>query len=190
MTATTWSALQQLLIDRYDELRRRLALRLHSEELARETLHETWLLLDRSDEPSSIKSPAGYLLRMALNVAIDGKRRADRRAPAAQISALLEVPAEAPDPVEEVIARQDLDALERAIEELTPRRRRILLASRIEGMPLHRIASELGVSQRLVEMELRHALEHCADRLDRKVVQIFGPRPTKSSRSEATKSHR
>ena len=37
-------------------------------------------------------------------------------------------------------------------------------------------AKRLGIPQRLVERELQRAVLHCAERLDRKVVQRFGPR--------------
>jgi RNA polymerase sigma-70 factor (ECF subfamily) len=57
----------------------------------------------------------------------------------------------------------------------------ILLASRLEGTPLRLIAGQLGISQRMVEIELKHALDHCAERLDRKVTKRFGPGKRESS---------
>jgi RNA polymerase sigma-70 factor (ECF subfamily) len=75
----------------------------------------------------------------------------------------------------------ELEELQRAFAELTPRRRQILMAARAEGRQLREIAAQLGISQRLVEMELKQALEHCALRLNRVVVQRFGPRRPKAS---------
>jgi RNA polymerase sigma-70 factor (ECF subfamily) len=175
MTETTWTTLRQLLADRYDDLRNQLARRLGSEDLARETLHETWLHLHRKDGTETIGSPAGYLLRTAFNIAIDRRRKAFRRARRIEIKAVLEVPDDTPGSAEVTESRQEIAALERALIELTPRRRTILLASRLEGTPLRQIADQLGISQRMVEIELKHALEHCADRLDRKVIRRFGP---------------
>nr|WP_283472113.1 sigma-70 region 4 domain-containing protein [Methylosinus trichosporium] len=60
-----------------------------------------------------------------------------------------------------------MELLRQALEELTPRRRLILLASRVEGTPLRQIADDLGLSRRMVDMELRRALRHCAMRLRR-----------------------
>jgi RNA polymerase sigma factor (sigma-70 family) len=77
-----------------------------------------------------------------------------------------------------------VEALQQALEGLTPRRREILLASRLEGVPLREIAQRHGISQRMVEIELRRALAYCSLRLDREAVQRFGPRPSKSSTSE------
>jgi RNA polymerase sigma-70 factor (ECF subfamily) len=175
MTETTWTTLRQVLADRYDDLRHQLARRLGSEDLARETLHETWLHLHRKGGGEAIGSPVGYLLRTAFNIAIDRGRKASRLARRLEIKAVLELPDETPGPAEFAEARQEISALERALEELTPRRRMILLASRLEGTPLRQIADQLGISQRMVEIELKHALDHCAARLDRKVIRRFGP---------------
>ncbi|MBN4668834.1 sigma-70 family RNA polymerase sigma factor, partial [Pandoraea nosoerga] len=88
---------------------------------------------------------------------------------------------EAPDPERAANARSEVEALRRALAELTPRRRQILLLSRLDGIVLRDIAARLGISQRLVELELKHALAHCALRLGRDVVQRFGPRTRKDS---------
>lgn len=181
MTDLTWAALRQLLVDHYDDLRKLLARRLKSEELARETLHETWLRLDRNDELGPIKSPTGYLLRTAVNIAVDRRRKESRLARPDEVAGLLDVSDPRPDPSADAEARQEIDKLERAYKELTPRRRVVLYAARIEGKPLRQIASELGISQRLAEMELKCALDHCAQRLDRKVIRIFGRKPPGTS---------
>jgi RNA polymerase sigma factor (sigma-70 family) len=181
MTETTWTTLRQLLADRYDELRKRLTRRLGSEELARETLHETWVHLHRSDAPTVVGNPAGYLLRTAFNIATDRGRKETRLARWIEIREALELADEAPSPEREAAARKDVAALEQALEDLTPRRRAILLASRLEGLTLRQIADHLGISQRLVEIELKHAVDHCAERLDRKVIRRFGPKPRETS---------
>lgn len=181
MTETTWENLRQMLADRYDDLRKQLARRLGSEDLARETLHETWLHLHRQEGTEAIGSPAGYLGRVAFNIAIDRGRKASRLARRLEIRAVLELPDDTPGPLELAEAQQEIAALEHALDELTPRRRTILLASRLEGTPLRRIADQLGISQRMVEIELKHALEHCAARLDRKVTRRFGPKGRETS---------
>ena len=52
MAETTWALLRDLLTDRYTEFKVRLTRRLGSEELASESLHETWLRLHRVIEGS------------------------------------------------------------------------------------------------------------------------------------------
>jgi hypothetical protein len=54
MAETTWALLRDLLTDRYTEFKVRLTRRLGSEELASESLHETWLRLNRSGHVGSI----------------------------------------------------------------------------------------------------------------------------------------
>ena len=181
MTETTWATLRHLLADRYDEFRRRLTRRLGSADLASETLHETYLHLDRVEPLGSVQSPGAFLLRIAFNIAADRGRAETRRAKRHEIRAVLDVADEVPSPERAVEARREVARLEAALEELTPRRRLIILWSRLESVPLRVIADRLGISQRLVEIELKHALEHCAERLGRTVTQRFGPRSRESS---------
>ncbi|ATQ70697.1 MULTISPECIES: RNA polymerase sigma factor [Methylosinus] len=167
MTETAWSALRQMFVHRYGELCAQLARRLNSEELAREALHDTWLHLRQKQGSEGIHNPAGYLLRTAFNIAIDERRRAARSARWIEVDAFLDAADDSPGPARIVEAQQDMELLRQALEELTPRRRLILLASRVEGTPLRQIADDLGLSRRMVDMELRRALRHCAMRLRR-----------------------
>jgi RNA polymerase sigma-70 factor (ECF subfamily) len=175
MIETSWEMLRQLLARKYDVFRCRLTRRLGSADLASEVLHEMWLRLDRNGNAGLVQSPNAYLFRTALNVATDRRRSDQRRAKMFEIQAALEIPDDNPGPAREAEARLEIQALEKALEELTPRRRMILLASRLEGAPLKEIAERLDVSQRLVEIELKHALEHCALRLERSLTRRFGP---------------
>lgn len=183
MTEITWASLRQLLVERYDELRYRLESRLGSEEIARETLHETWLHLGEKTDLGVVHRPIGYLLRTALNVAISRDRTALRRSKRFEVMEMLDIADTAPGPDREVEARQQVELLEEVLKELSPRRRAVLLASRLEGIPLKQIADHLGLSQRFVEMELKAALEHCAKRFGKTLKRRFGPgvRETSSS---------
>jgi RNA polymerase sigma-70 factor (ECF subfamily) len=181
MTETTWATLRQLLTERYDDFRRRLRQRLGSDELARETLHETWLHLHDKSDLGSVQSPTGYLLRTAINLATDRGRKETRRAQRFDVREMLEIADEAPDAEREILAREEVSFLEQVLEELTPRRRMILLASRLEGMPLAKIAERLDLSQRFVEIELKAAVEHCARRFGKKMTRRFGPAARETS---------
>jgi RNA polymerase sigma factor (sigma-70 family) len=181
MTDAAWAALRQSLAERYDEFRLRLTRLLGSEELARETLHETWLHLHARGKLDAVQSPFGYLLRTALNLASDRKRREKRGFHRFDVSEMLDLVDETPDAAREIEARDQVGLLERVLTELTPRRRAILLASRLEGVPLREIAEQLGFSQRYVEIELKAAVEYCAKRFDRKVTNRFGPGAPKAS---------
>jgi RNA polymerase sigma factor (sigma-70 family) len=183
MTEMTWATLRQLLVDGYDDLRRRLARRLGSRELATEILHETYLRLDRgAAELGTIRSPRAYLFRTALNVAADYHRDPDeRRLSKLEVDALRQIADTVLDPVKAIEARLEVATLERALNELTPRRRAILIAARLEEVPHAEIAARFGISTRMVEKELRTALLYCSQRLEKYSTDRFGRKPPETS---------
>jgi RNA polymerase sigma-70 factor (ECF subfamily) len=181
MSNTGW-ALRQLLVDRYDDFRRRLARRLGSEELALEALQETYLQLHRDVEYQPVRNPESYLYGIALNMAAALGRTERRFASKAEIEAAMELADQAAGPARAAEAIFELEALEQALRELPVRRRAIFLAARVQQMPIRDIAAELGLSTRSVEMEIRRALEHCARRVGRKLTRRFGSGPQESTK--------
>ncbi|MFN5718438.1 MAG: RNA polymerase sigma factor [Bradyrhizobium sp.] len=165
MSDANRTMLRSFLADRYDDLKQRLSRRLGSAELAGDALQDTYVRLGRAEVAGAVQSPAAYLFRMAFNVAMDRQRAEKRRLAHNEVQDLLHLVDDAPGPSQIAEARFEIEALEKAIAELTPRRRVILLAARLQGMPPRDIASRLGVSLRLVEKELRLAQEHCARKL-------------------------
>jgi RNA polymerase sigma factor (sigma-70 family) len=178
VTETVWTALRQHLVERYEDFRRRLAHRFGSADFATEILHETYLRLDRgSAELGAVQSPNAYLFRTALNVAADYHRQAEsRRLGQREVDILRRIADGALDPAKVVEAHLEVATLEKALEELTPRRRAILIAARLEEVPHAEIAARFAISTRMVEKELKHALLHCSLRLDKKLTRRFGPR--------------
>jgi RNA polymerase sigma factor (sigma-70 family) len=169
MTETAWMTLRRRLVERYDELRMLLTRRLGSEDLARETLHETWLRLDRVDDVAVMRNPDAYLARVALNLATDRQRLETRRARRSDVNAVLEdIVDDVPGQVEKLESRLDLAIFEDAVRELSARRRAILIAARLDEEPHQRIAERFGISKRMVQIELKLALRHCKNRLEQK----------------------
>jgi RNA polymerase sigma-70 factor (ECF subfamily) len=181
MSDTKPDALRRSLILDYEELRVRLTRHLGSAELANDALQETFLRLHREAELPTVERPRPYLLRMAARIAVRKLRGEKQTISLDDAKAAFGVADEAADSYRILAARRDLEAFQRAVAELTPRRREILYAARIEGLTLRTIAERQGISQRLVELELKDALAHCALRLDRKLVQRFGPQPHRDS---------
>lgn len=165
MSAITWAALRQTLAAQYDSLLRRLSRRLGSEGLARESLNEAYLHLDRADEPPPIHAPEAYLLRVAYNLAIGQHRAGARLEPAEATERLVEDPAAGPADTAE--ARELIDALERALARMPERRRAILIAARLHGEERRQIARRLGISRRLVQLELERAIAFLIEALGR-----------------------
>lgn len=179
------ATLRQMLVGQYDELKNTLTRRLGSEDLAGEVLQETYLRLQRPARIGIVASPRQYLLTIATNIARMSFRRNRRWADLSDLDAVLGFVDESPDPLRNIEARQEIEVLQRAFDELTPRRRQIVFAARIEGARLSDIAERLGVSQRLVEKELKSALILCGSALNRELVQRFGPGAFQASKGQA-----
>jgi RNA polymerase sigma-70 factor (ECF subfamily) len=173
--------LRRLLLLDYDELKAQLARRLGSVDRASDALQDTWLRLEGAAQIGAIHRPRPYLLRIAYNIALKRRQTERETATLDDARAALTLVDEAPDPERVVEARSEAMALERAFAELSPRRRDILLASRVEGFALSEIATRHGISQRMVEIELKMALIHCGRRMGRNIVQRFGPRSPEGS---------
>jgi RNA polymerase sigma factor (sigma-70 family) len=167
MAETSWAALRQLLVEQYEEAKLRLTRRLGSEELASESLHETWLRLNNVGDAGSVERPFAYLLHIAFNIARDRLRAESRRARPSEINAVLGVADPAPGPEAQTAARLELAVLARAISDLPERSRTILLASRVEGLTHQAIASRLGISKRTVQYELERTVRVLEARVDK-----------------------
>ena len=179
---TTPLPLLRLFMERRHELRRRLKNRLGSDELANDALQETYLRIERMGDASCVSSnPAGYLFRMAINAASDQRQADARYLTGSEVDDLLNIGADTLDPARVLHARQEMQVLEEALGELTERQRAILIAARVEDVSQEDIARRHGISVRMVGKELKKALEYCGKRLDRKVIQRFGPGAGKES---------
>lgn len=178
---TTWALLRDVLAERYDEFRTRLGRWLGSDELARESLNETWLRLHREDMLGRVQNPAAYVLRTAVNIATDWRRGDVRRARRSEVRDLIELASSMPDAERELAARQELETLQRAVGELPKRTRRILIAARVHGRGQQEIAVEFGISARMVRLELRRALDFCEARMQKIPDEHFLPEPSRSS---------
>ncbi|WP_315765877.1 MULTISPECIES: RNA polymerase sigma factor [unclassified Bradyrhizobium] len=166
------------LVENYDSLIRRLTRCLGSADFAYEALHETFLRLERVTDGVTVRSPADYIFRIAVNIANDRRKAQNYRVSSSEIDALLDFCDEEPDPARVVEARSEVDALKRALAELPTRAREVLHSIAIDGEPAREVATRLGVSPRTIDNDLRLALKHCATSLDYTLVRrLGGPRP-------------
>jgi RNA polymerase sigma-70 factor (ECF subfamily) len=166
------------LVENYDGLVRKLTRRLGSSDFAHEALHETFLRLDRVTDAVQVRSPMGFILRIAINIAKDHQKARNVRASAAEIDALLDLCDDMPGPARIVEARSEVEAFKRALERLPARPREVLQSIAVEGQSAAQVAARCGVSVRTVEADLKLALTHCADCLDYQLVRrLGGPRP-------------
>ncbi len=71
MTEPSLLLVRRLLIDRYDEIKRRLTQRLGSSDLAGDALHDAWLRIDRVERLGIVRNPGNYIFGVAMNAARD-----------------------------------------------------------------------------------------------------------------------
>jgi RNA polymerase sigma factor (sigma-70 family) len=166
--------LLQVLLDDYAILKGQLARRLGSLDVADEVLQEAYLRLRRVDTVGSIEHPRTYLFRIALNIAADRQRSESRRLARSEIELLMQLDHDELDPQRIAEGRSSVRALVQALDELPPRRQAIFVAARIERLPYATIAVRFGISTRLVEREIKQALDHCRDRLEINMSRRFG----------------
>ncbi|VVE75259.1 putative RNA polymerase sigma factor FecI [Pandoraea anapnoica] len=151
------------LTTRYHNLKLRLRKVLGDDELADDALHDTWLRLKKQEDEASgtIQSPASYLVRMAVNLAVDARRKHGRTVSGSEIDELLDEIADAsPGPLQVTESRADLASLMDVLNRMPERRRQIVVMVRWNGMTQREAAQALGVSLRTVESDLQRANDY------------------------------
>jgi RNA polymerase sigma-70 factor, ECF subfamily len=167
MSETSQAALLDVLVKGYEEFKQHLTARLGSAELAADALQDTFLRLNSSTIVGVVRSPRAYVFRAAFNIAINRITAEKRRATSADLDALLGIADDMPDQARIVEGCSEMTALTRALWELPPRRRQIIVAVALNDVPLPELAKRFDVTVRTIQIELKHALMHCAQRLDR-----------------------
>lgn len=154
-------ALHLFLAEHYELLRQSLGKKLGSEERAADILHDIFVRLQDKPPAGLIKNPRAYITCMAQNMFVDNWRREERYLDQHEIDNLLDESMPGADPQQSWESGAELDSLVDIIQGLPVRRRDILLSVRLEGMSTLELARRYGISQRMVEKELRRAHEYC-----------------------------
>lgn len=168
LPAATGSRSQQLADlarNHHAALIRFLTLRVGSKEEAREIAQEAYAKLLALERPGPISFLAGYLWRIAANLAIDGKRRRAVRERFAG-SAAQENERLAPSAERVVEVRQRLAIVERAIDELPARCFEAFNLRVLHGLRFEEVGREMRISDRMAKIYVARALEHLQSRLD------------------------
>ncbi len=173
MTKPPASGLATLLETHSPELRRFLAARCGDADLAEDLFQELWIKATARGDGEGTNGPIAngraYLFRMANNLVLDhvrGTRRAMARDRLWIADGESDFPAieERPDPAlpadEALAAKQEIAALQKAIDTLPPGARRALRLHRIEGHSQSQVAEIMGISLSGVEKHLAVAMKH------------------------------
>jgi RNA polymerase sigma factor (sigma-70 family) len=146
----------------HDSLIRFLRQRLRVKEDAADIAQEAYIRMMQYEGSQKIQSPSSMLFRIAINVANDVSRAENSRQRSEQVSIDgLELPSHQPSAVREIAAEQDLEILYAAIDELPPKCRQVFLLSRAQRMTYPQIAVHCGISVKMVEKHISHALAIC-----------------------------
>lgn len=149
--------LQSFLLHR-SAMERSLLRRVRCRATATDLLQDLFLRLWQRPQGAGRDEPR-YLLRSARNIAIDHLRSAGHRAEMRDLAA--DLPDRSTPPDEVIAARQQLQAIEAALEALPHRTRQAFLMHRVHGRTCPDIARALRVSVATVERDIARALLAC-----------------------------
>ena len=149
-----------------------LARKLDNPEDAAEVAQDAFLRLHRMEQPEQLDNARAFLFQVASNLAIDQLRRKTLHFRFLNAEKGLAVDGEPPDinaiaasPEQIISAREKLDAIYGAVDELPFKTKQAFLLHRKNGLSYNDIAREMGVSVSSVEKYILQALKHCRARL-------------------------
>ncbi len=151
-------ALAEIARNHHAALVRFLALRTGSTEDAKEIVQEAYAKVLALDRPGTISLLAGYLWRVAANLAIDrGRQRVAR----GQAQVALPALGDATPSTESVVElRERLAIVERAISELPPRCHQAFLLRIVEGQRFAQVGRQMGITERMAKLHVARAMEY------------------------------
>ncbi len=157
---------QTLIRSHHKSLIHFLRQRLRVPEDAFDVAQETYVRMMQYEHSTGLRSPASMLFRIAINVANDLGRTERARSAANQYRVEdLDLVSDLPSPERELEGKQDLEVLYEAIEHLPPKCRQAFLLSRVQRMTYPQIASHCGISVKMVEKHISHALAICTQKV-------------------------
>lgn len=159
MSEATRARLRDLIRLQYDELLGRLSRRLGSRELAGDALQDAFVRLERAELSADLRQPTSYVLRMAVNIAANIRRRERRLLSLEDVAEALEVPDETQDPTDRVAFAADMARVKAAMQGLPERRRILLMEAWLDEIPTAELAVRHGIAVRTVQHEVKQAVE-------------------------------
>jgi RNA polymerase sigma factor (sigma-70 family) len=149
-------------------LRRFLANRLRRRHAdVSDLVQEVFLRLLRVSHHESIRNSEAYIYTIASHVLHQHTLRESTLPQALDIASQVDEIATPPerDPASQAELRQRLTALQRALQQLSPKAQNVLLLHRRDGYSLEEIGQKLGISRAMAAKYLSKALLHCRERL-------------------------
>lgn len=120
-------------------------------------LHTAYIRLENYRVQHKVDSPAGFLVRTALNIGVDNHRHANYLSEEGISAETFEIVDDAPLQDEVIEARERLHRVEKGLAKLSPRTREVFLMYRIDGLKYREIAARLGISESAVAKHIAKA---------------------------------
>lgn len=156
-------SVQDVIRRHHDSLVRFLKHRLRVAEDAADVAQETYIRMMHYEGSREVQSAPSLLFRIAINVAHDlGRAEMSRRRSDHCSVEDVELISDLPTPERAIAAEQDLELAYQAIAELPPKCQQVFLLSRARRMTYPEIAAHCGISVKMVEKHISHALQICA----------------------------
>lgn len=138
-------------------LRRQLGCSQNAADLAQDTFVR---LLGKDQDMAAIREPRAYLHTIAKGLLINHWRR--RQVEQAYLDALaLQPEAVAPSPESQALIIETLLRVDAMLARLPSKVRTAFMLSQLHGMTYAAIATELGVSERMIKKYMAQAMLHC-----------------------------
>jgi RNA polymerase sigma factor (sigma-70 family) len=153
------AVVERIFREHNESLIRFLRARLPSTQDAKEVAQEAYVRLLQLDQPEAIGFLRAYLFKTATHIATDRLRHRQivRQNEANHAFDNVQIAS----PMEKIAAQQDLDIVNAALDELSPKCREVFLLRRLGNLKTEEVAERTGVSGRMVRLYVAHALVHC-----------------------------
>ncbi len=129
-----------------------------------DVLQEAFLRCYEADKVRRVEHPSSYLLKTAINLAINHVDSASHRLDSS-LEKLDDEPRSELDLERQAINRERLALYCEAVAELPMQCRRTFLLKKVYGLSQREIAARLGISESTVEKHIAKGLLHCATRI-------------------------
>lgn len=150
-----------------EALIRFLMSRVGSEQEARDVAQEAYVRVLQLDTRGATSFLSAYLFKTAANIAIDRvRRRSIKRRADELLSHAHEEPPQDIAPEKVIHAREQIQLIERFLEELPLKCRQAFYLHRLHDMSPPDIAERLGIKKRMVHKYLVRAMTHLRARLE------------------------
>lgn len=148
--------------ENHDWLLNWLIKKLNCPHYAADIVHDTFTRVLTLSQMFDLQEPRAYLATTAKHLIIDqSRRRLIEQAYMAELARAAEAMSHVPSPEQILSVVQTLERISVALEELDEKPQQAFLLHYLEGQTQTAIASQLGVSDRMIRKYLVQALMHC-----------------------------